>query len=78
MAADREAIRKVESEPCRCVTCDSCGGTGSIWVDLHGNYLGRHRSDDMDNPEPCEECRNGVVEVCERCQLLEEMEDAEY
>jgi hypothetical protein len=71
------AIDKVRSEPCRCVRCGDCGGTGSIWVDHRGRYLGSHRSDDLDEMEPCDQCSGGIVEVCDRCQLLDEMEHDE-
>ena len=70
-----EAQGKVESEPCRCVSCDECNGFGFIWVDLRGHYLGRHRSDDMDETERCEGCGgSGIIEECDRCQVLREMD----
>lgn len=60
---------------CRCVYCAECNGTGSIWLDMLGHYLGNHRSDDMDELERCEECDgSGIVEECEACQALEETE----
>ena len=53
---------------CTCVPCGDCGGTGTIWVDLAGKYLGDRRSDDLDQSEPCETCGgSGVVEVCQNC-----------
>ncbi len=66
---------KVEAEPCRCVPCGDCGGSGNIWVDFNGRYLGNHRCDDLDEMEPCGTCGgSGIVERCDRCQLLEEMD----
>lgn len=73
---DYEAVAK---NPCTCVTCGDCGGTGNVWR----NYddLGRHAGggiDDLSKLEPCENCRSGIIEVCDRCRLLEEMyEDAQ-
>lgn len=74
----RVRINHLNTQPCKCVSCPECNGTGSIWVNLHGRYLGNRRCDDLDSPEPCEECRGGVVEVCERCQEIEELSDDEY
>jgi hypothetical protein len=70
-----EARAKVAVEPCACVRCGACGGSGTIWLDFRGRYLGNSRCDDLDEMEPCDECSGGIVEVCERCQLLEEMDN---
>lgn len=59
----REAIAKVSKEPCRCVSCSMCNGTGRV---RYGDYMGES--------DPCEDCDNGITEVCERCQLMEELE----
>jgi len=70
-----DAMRKVAAEPCACRRCYECGGSGNTWVDFKGRYLGNHRSDDLDEMEMCEQCGGrGIVEVCDRCQLLEEMD----
>lgn len=66
---------RIEAEPCRCVTCSSCCGLGTIRV----SYDGAGRTcepygDDLDDLEMCEECHGGIVEVCDRCRLLEEMD----
>jgi hypothetical protein len=54
---------------CECVSCGSCRGTGSIWVDFKGRYLGNRRSDDLDELEPCEDCGgSGTSETCYECQ----------
>ncbi len=53
---------KLEAEPCRCVTCPDCRGSGR-W------------GGDVVDWEVCETCGGlGVVEVCDRCQLLEDMD----
>lgn len=70
-----EERNKVSAESCHCVRCGECGGSGNIWVDFNGRYLGNHRSDDLDEMEQCEECGgSGITEVCERGQLLEEID----
>ena len=69
-----EDQKKVAAEQCHCVPCDSCGGTGTVFYAVGGNFLGNHRGDDLDTMEPCEECHNGIVESCSRCDLLEEMD----
>lgn len=57
----RESVSK---EPCHCVSCDMCGGTGreeSRW--------------DFGCSDPCEECGGGgITDLCERCQLLTDMD----
>ena len=53
---------------CTCVSCPDCGGTGSIWLDFQGRYLGSHRCDDLDELEPCDSCGgSGVSETCQSC-----------
>lgn len=70
-----EEIKRVEAEPCRCVPCADCEGSGSYWVDSWGRYTGQHRSDDLDEMEPCDTCGgSGISETCDRCQLLTEMD----
>lgn len=64
---------KCEHYACRCTRCGECGGSGSIWVDMYGHYLGRRRSDDLDELERCEECDGtGIMEECDLCQSFEE------
>ena len=70
----REMAEKIAAEPCKCVSCSSCGGTGSVWFTFDGKYLGNHRSDDLDELERCEECHAGIVELCARCETLAELE----
>lgn len=31
---------ELESEPCRCVGCSACGGSGTVWFSFSGRYLG--------------------------------------
>lgn len=72
--------KKVEAEPCRCVNCGECRGSGSVWFAFGGKeYLGNSRCDDLDELETCEGCGgSGIVETCDRCQLLEEMDYDEF
>ena len=62
------------TEPtCTCVRCGDCNGSGSVWLDFQGNYLGNQRCDDLDELEYCENCGGtGVVEVCEHCHDAED------
>ena len=62
---------------CECVRCGSCGGTGTIWLDMNGRYLGNHRCGDLDEMDTCEDCGgSGVSETCYECQ--DSYEDDEY
>lgn len=63
MSAEME---KVSAEPCRCVICDSCNGKG--YLRYSNNQF------DDDDTEPCDDCSCGISQVCDRCQLLEEMD----
>jgi len=61
---------------CKCVRCLDCGGSGSVWCSFTGEYLGNHRSDDMDTLETCLECNGqGITEMCDDCY---EYHEAEY
>lgn len=63
------------SDECRCVRCGDCGGSGSVWYDFRGHFLGNYRTDDLDESEPCDNCGgSGIVEVCQRCQDMDERE----
>jgi hypothetical protein len=68
-------IDKVSKEPCTCVKCTACGGSGYYYVDMGGRYVGAHRFDDLHDTEYCEFCLEGISEVCARCQLLDDMDD---
>lgn len=58
---------------CTCTPCKECNGTGHIWFSFTREYLGRHRCDDLDNLETCEECHgSGVDEICDECREKEE------
>jgi hypothetical protein len=64
---------RVETEPCTCVSCGMCGGSGNYWVDMRGHY--DSSPDCCSDLETCDECRgSGIVETCDRCQLLNEMD----
>jgi len=61
---------------CECVLCAACDGSGSIWVDFGGRYLGNRRCDDLDQLEPCGGCGgSGVSETCPECADAMEAED---
>lgn len=57
---------------CNCTPCDECGGFRTVWYSFGGEYLGRHRRDDMDEYEVCESCAgSGIEEICENCYFIE-------
>lgn len=55
---------KVPADQCECVLCDMCSGTGRVRVDHWSGY----------DTEPCEDCENGIVEVCGRCEYLADLD----
>lgn len=60
---------------CKCERCGECNGSGTIWFDFQGNYLGHHRCDDLDEPDNCPECSgSGIIDQCDHCNALEEDE----
>ena len=61
----------LEAEPCHCVACSFCKGSGTVYYDLSG-HVRNFMMDDLDSPEPCDECGNGVVEQCDRCVMLDD------
>jgi len=66
MSYDENAKKRVEAEPCRCVSCGACNGSGQMMVQQT-----RYPEEDL---ETCDCCSGtGIVEVCDRCELLEEM-----
>lgn len=54
----------VAAEQCKCVRCSMCSGTGRVQVDHWSGY----------DTEPCEDCDNGIIEPCGRCEYLEELD----
>lgn len=61
---------------CKCVVCEECNGTGSVWYSFDGHYLGKSRCDDMDELDTCIECHGmRVVETCEECLEIERNEE---
>jgi RecJ-like exonuclease len=55
---------------CQCTYCDSCNGTGNIWVnyDPLGRIIENSGMDDLSDLEQCPECDGaGITELCEEC-----------
>lgn len=78
----QKAMDAVEARPCQCVICYECGGSGNVWYSFggidRGKYLGSSRWDDLDEMETCDVCGGrGIVETCDRCLELEELDIAE-
>ncbi len=69
--------KQLESEPCTCVKCTACNGTGTYWMTAGGRYLGSARCDDLDELELCEFCDHGYTETCGRCQMLADLDHEE-
>lgn len=60
------AVEQVSKDLCRCVRCGECRGQGNVRAELN--------LADFDL-ETCEGCGgSGITEVCDRCQLLGELE----
>ena len=65
MIYSKEEKERVEKEPCRCVICAVCDGTGQMIID--------HSLDGVEL-DHCDYCNGGITEVCDRCQLLDDMD----
>jgi RecJ-like exonuclease len=66
MTLTKPEADQLEKEPCTCVWCDSCNGRGEI--PSYGRL----------DVEECEECNGGgLIEMCDRCQLLDEYNQEE-
>ena len=62
------------NEKCECIDCDTCKGSGRVWVS--GNEMSAYRFDDMGDSESCPECGGeGITFFCLKCSL--EAEDEE-
>ena len=72
MSDKPEWVAQLEGEPCACVRCTACNGSGTIYFDLRGRYVGKSRMDDLDDMEPCDMCKGGIAEECDRCLALED------
>jgi hypothetical protein len=69
-------IKDLEEKPCECVRCPECKGTGNVFFAFGGKtYLGSSRRDDLDEMEPCDFCRGGIIEECSRCCDLYEYDE---
>ena len=63
---------------CKCVPCDECDGTGTVWFSFSGEYLGNNHCDDLDELDTCEECGgSGIAELCSECREYEERYEEE-
>ena len=62
-----DARKRVAEEPCRCVRCSFCNGSGTMRVET--NTWPEY---DLESCDIC--CGSGIVETCGRCELLEDMD----
>lgn len=66
---------QISERPCSCVRCDTCKGNGTLCVEVGtGKMIGPYPYDDLFDLTRCDECDNGIVEVCQRCGWLEELD----
>jgi hypothetical protein len=66
----RQLIAEVEREQCHCLACGVCNGRGYLPT---FDYRAL-----MDESDTCDECGgSGLAEVCDRCQLLEDLDHGE-
>jgi hypothetical protein len=65
-------------QKCECTECHVCRGHGTLWFALGSKVGTVHRTDDMGEPETCENCRGTGLEdgPCYFCQMAQE--DEEY
>lgn len=65
-----EYRKQLESQPCKCVSCGACGGSGQVEYDT-----GSYPEWDL---ESCYECDgSGTTECCQRCEDLAELDREE-
>lgn len=57
---------ELNKEPCKCVSCPTCRGTGKLSVPDPLN-------EPFDDLITCDECDEGIIEECDRCQLMGEL-----
>jgi DnaJ-class molecular chaperone len=70
LAADQpveDARSELLAQPCRCVSCPDCRGSGRTWFQTGG-----YPEEDV---ETCDYCSgSGITEQCDRCADLIEIE----
>jgi RecJ-like exonuclease len=60
---------------CQCNLCGHCNGTGTVWLSFRDTVPHARRTDDLDEPEPCNVCEGtGVFSLCLSCEKLERNE----
>jgi hypothetical protein len=57
-------FEEVAARKCECFICSDCRGTSEIKRSLDG----------FKESERCDTCHGGILHFCDRCILLEEME----
>jgi len=66
LMSNAELKTAVEREPCRCVRCHACGGTGTIII----------FATELDECATCS--GTGAEFTCDRCDFLEELSQEEH
>jgi len=54
---------------CKCEPCSECEGDGYVWWTFdRKKYLKKHRCDDLDVMDSCDDCGGaGLDEMCDEC-----------
>lgn len=61
------SLKRLYAQPCRCVSCATCHGTGEVMTFSY----------EVDEFERCPDyCSGGITEVCDRCAEIEEISRA--
>ena len=64
------------NEKCECVDCDTCKGSGTVWVS--GDHMSAFRFNDEGDMESCPECGGeGITSMCLKCWMDQE-DDEDY
>ena len=67
-------LQELEKQPCLCVSCDDCRGSGVLRV----GFDGLPAVDDLSELINCPSCSNGLAEVCDRCQELDDYDEENW
>lgn len=67
--------KKQPAKECTCEECHVCKGSGNLWFNWRGVFIGASRTSDHDEMETCDNCHGrGIEALCDFCaeELYEE------